>query len=435
MLKIMNIIFVSLNEPTKELTLIGDELINDFLNAISGNSLPDTNGIVNIEEPLIYTADLKENIENLVSKYKHIIPQIHRIKNDFFSHLEDNEQFFMLPQEQFNQKIELEVREYLIAIKEGKSLETVKNDFESYMGEIFNSYQIFSYGGNKKTYIGEPDKSKRVCRYCGGSKSNGYTEFKKIGHTISEALGNKNIITNDECDQCNWKFGTQIEQDLINLFSPLNTIFSIKGKNGVPHTKGINFEIAKEGNNFHMKYYLSEEEKMPEFDGSHFDIYNKLASKVTFQNCYKALVKYAIGVLPSEFLNSMGKTIEWLNKEDLDEIALPLIAIRQHIDSFVTHPIISVYIRKTEDFSLPYAVGEFRYTMFKIVFIVPFTNNSSCNFTNQAEYEHFWSTFKLYSSLDSWKFVDWSSRRLSLINYHFHFSPQIEGESNNVEFV
>ena len=76
MLKIMNIIFVSLNEPTKELTLIGDELINDFLNAISGNSLPDTNGIVNIEEPLIYTADLKENIENLVSKYKHIIPQI-----------------------------------------------------------------------------------------------------------------------------------------------------------------------------------------------------------------------------------------------------------------------------------------------------------------------------------------------------------------------
>lgn len=424
----MDLVFISLNEPTKELSLTGEVLIDDFLKVISNNSKPDEKGNINVDLPLYYTSDIEKGIDNLIGKYKKIIPAIYRIKNDFFNQLEKNEPFFILSQEEFNQNIELEIREYLISLKEGKPLDLIKNDFNKYMGNIYEKYQIYSYKGNKKTHIGESDKSKRICRYCGGKITDGHTEFKKIGHTISESLGNKNIITNDECDRCNWDFGRRIEQELINFFAPLNTIFSIRGKNGVPQTKGVNFEMQRDGNKFSIKYFLSEGEKEPDADLSHFDFHNKLTCKVRFQNCYKALVKYAVGIIPLDSLRNMTDTIKWLKKEDLEDINLPQIAIRQHIDSFVEKPVISVYIRKDDDASLPFAVGEFRYTIFRFVFIIPFTDNKDVDFTDSDKYNHFWSTFKNYSSLESWRFVNWSSPVPNSINYHFHFDSKEDVE-------
>jgi len=91
-------------------------------------------------------------------------------------------------------------------------------------------YSIHTFNGKASSRIGEPDKQKRVCRYC--HKSMPETTFKEIAHTIPEALGNKSIITNDECDICNHFFGCGIEQDFISIFDLPRLLFDVSGKKG-----------------------------------------------------------------------------------------------------------------------------------------------------------------------------------------------------------
>lgn len=84
---------------------------------------------------------------------------------------------------------------------------------ETWCKELVERYRIIHYSNKDKVRIGETDKSQRTCRFCGRKQPD--VSFNNIAHTISEGLGNKNIITNDECDECNKWFGKEIEQDLI----------------------------------------------------------------------------------------------------------------------------------------------------------------------------------------------------------------------------
>ncbi|MCD8073421.1 MAG: HNH endonuclease [Alistipes sp.] len=61
-------------------------------------------------------------------------------------------------------------------------------------------------------------RRRRRCRYCG--KSAPETTFLSKAHTVSEALGNKTIYTNDECDKCNATFASTIDPQFINRLSP-----------------------------------------------------------------------------------------------------------------------------------------------------------------------------------------------------------------------
>ena len=81
---------------------------------------------------------------------------------------------------------------------------------------IIDNYDMVHYGNEKQQVkIGEPDKSKRRCRFCG--KMMPEVTFGKVAHTISEALGNKSIVTNDECDNCHYASKTILVQYILNV--------------------------------------------------------------------------------------------------------------------------------------------------------------------------------------------------------------------------
>src|ERR1043165_1591451 len=67
-----------------------------------------------------------------------------------------------------------------------------------------------------------------ICRYCGSSG-----KFRTIAHLCPESLGNKHIISKDECDQCNAKFG-KYDNQLANFFQVIRVVGGIKGKKGIP---------------------------------------------------------------------------------------------------------------------------------------------------------------------------------------------------------
>lgn len=88
------------------------------------------------------------------------------------------------------------------------------------------------FGPTSSPIIVDPDFPRGVCRFC--EREAGAVTFRKEAHAIPAALGNKNVISKSECDECNRKYGESIEIDLANFLGPLRTIFGIQGRKGVP---------------------------------------------------------------------------------------------------------------------------------------------------------------------------------------------------------
>ena len=86
------------------------------------------------------------------------------------------------------------------------------------MEQFSSNYSVCIFNGQgRMQYIGETDKSKRVCRFC--HRSAPLTSFTHKSHAISESLGYKSLVCHEECDECNEYFSRTIEPDVVNMHS------------------------------------------------------------------------------------------------------------------------------------------------------------------------------------------------------------------------
>jgi len=165
------------------------------------------------------------------------------------------------------------------------------------------------------TFSSEPVDLKR-CRFCGREEGN--TTFHTVSHAFSEFLGANNLISFDECDECNREFG-KYESHLSKFFQPHITINGIRGKNGVPtfQSRSINGD-----RNTHTTFSFEELNRLALTVGSpedyQIDRKTKTASikfripphKPLF--VYKALVKIALSLLPSYKVTQYRPLYDWL---------------------------------------------------------------------------------------------------------------------------
>lgn len=375
-------------------------ILNDLLIAFA-KEIDCKNKKINIDSLQQNTENFRTKINSVIQKYKAINPKILQINSYFKKDLEDNEHFFIFCNTTISKEQRFLLYNYLLALREGEDFKKITKEIDDLFGVLMDSYEMFAFDSDTKNNIkiGESDKSKRVCRYC--NKKSPEVSFKKVAHSISEALGNKKIITNDECDACNEKFGKGIENDLILYLNLYRVFFGIRGKNGIPKFKGKNFEIEN-NETIKIKQILSDEE-IAVSDCSDFQVRLETSEKITTQNIYKTLSKYALGVIDRTQIVNFKDTIEWINgKRNIDN--LPKVAILSSYDLFSTHPKLMVYLRKSEDNKLPYAVAEFRFTFLTFVYIIPNSSKDTTDFTQNDNFEYFWSFFKHYSSVQNWSF-------------------------------
>ena len=225
------------------------QLFKDFVFVLtSSNDYKNpTTAINNLQQN---TAEFRQKLNHFVQKYETIVPKVQQL-NSFFQNLEDNVHFIFVP----NSTLSIEdFKHYLIHLQVLRGSvfpEAIEKKKENNIEEILRNYDVSTFNALTKNRIGEYDKSKRICRYC--NKSVPKVTFRKVAHTISEALGNKKIITNDECDSCNEIFGTGIEDDFIVYLDVLRVINGVKGKNGIPKVKGKNLVIETKGKQITIK--------------------------------------------------------------------------------------------------------------------------------------------------------------------------------------
>lgn len=245
--------------------------------------------------------------------------------------------------------------------------------------EIALLYYTQNFSGNTKRrhYIGEPNKSNRVCRFCG--KQIPIVSFKNTSHAISESLGNKSIICREECDICNERFSRTIEPDIANMLSFLLTIHSIHGKNGVRTTVGENFKISlnesTKGDSSVGTIKIQLNQDLPtdieDFFKEQLQL-NTSSLKYIPQNVYKCLCKYVVSVINKQYLPDFKGTIDWINSTTKYN-KLPFVAIG-NAQVKINAPYLILSVRKTNNYRYPYCFALFAIANIAFAFIVPYTS-------------------------------------------------------------
>lgn len=166
------------------------------------------------------------------------------------------------------------------------------------------------------------DRKDRMCRFC--HKKSPFVSFHKDAHVISELLGNKTYISDFECDDCNSKFG-RYENELANYLGIVRTVQSVKGKK-VPKFKSADQTLDVEST---VADEITNQVKFRRYDGLdqtfEFDKENNLTiihykkASYTPLSVYKALLKMALSVMPSQHLVNYKHALEYLITQNHDE--------------------------------------------------------------------------------------------------------------------
>lgn len=282
------------------------------------------------------------------------------------------------------------------------------------LGTLLDLYHIRVYNGaGKSQYFGVSEN--RTCRFCGKSEPD--VKFSSKAHAISECLGNKSLICNEECDDCNDIFSKTIEPDIAHMLSFLLTLHSIQGKRGLRKTTGKNFKMSLDkstatDNNIGTLKILFDRDFPTDFNNF---IKNKLPIdtsnlKFTPQNVYKCLCKYVISILDNAVLPSFEDTIKWINNKTR-YCKLPIVAIGNSA-TIHSEPILLVSIRKKDNYNNPYCFAILSIANITFAFIVPFSSKDKYRFNADSKcYERFQDILRTYFNSLEWSFAKLSSSR------------------------
>ncbi|MGM0519697.1 MAG: HNH endonuclease [Campylobacterota bacterium] len=212
-----------------------------------------------------------------------------------------------------------------------------------------------SLDSQDKIYIGKEDNL--TCRFCGKNKDE--VTFNDIAHAIPEAIGNKKIILNEECDECNKLFSENIEVHFDKVTKPWRNIGQIKGKKKIPSykTKDKKSRIdVKDG----FKITERLDSRITAFD----EIEKQLS--VTYelepyipQAVYKTFVKMALSVMPHEELKNFKEALQWIQESDHSKTFMnPLKVLTTFIPGPRPNiePITLLLKRKTDTSQYPYSI-------------------------------------------------------------------------------
>lgn len=386
------------------------KFFEDFFTAFSVNVLQDSDKYHRIQmESYIKYSSFKTQFESFLNQYKEKYKRLCALEKAF-KDIEEDETICILPAWlNIDTDIYLAIREELCKFN-GKE----NNGLKAFLKPVTINYNIKHYEGNSRINIGEKDKKKRECRWCHRTfKSKPKATFNEVAHAISEGLGNKNLILYEECDECNHKFATSIEADIIKQLKPLNTFWGIVGKNGIPKIKFGGTVIENKGDKIEIcSNQIEFKDDIPV--AVHYN-----GDSIVLQNIYKALCKFALGLVTNkELLKLYEWTINWING-NVKVAKLPTVKELFTYKFFPKYPVLQLYIRKNNNEDVPQMFAIFYHTNIVYLYIIPKDETELNKFNNKENYDKFIATLP-YQDVN-WKNIDLSDnvKRVTLMTLNF----------------
>ncbi|HVU97775.1 MAG TPA: hypothetical protein VHE34_21270 [Puia sp.] len=158
-------------------------------------------------------------------------------------------------------------------------------------------------------------RAERTCRFCGRRRP--FTTFTDEAHMISALLGNKHLLSDSECDECNAVF-SKYESHLANFLGVSRTLLSIKGRDKIPKFKSPDKQFEMEswidGSAGPIVELMRSEGNHPsiQFDRAS-DIVTVTVKKQSYQPIavYKAFLKMALSCLPEAYVKEYQQAVNY----------------------------------------------------------------------------------------------------------------------------
>ena len=209
-----------------------------------------------------------------------------------------------------------------------------------------------------------PSSTPGACRFCGRSKSE--ATFRNEAHAIPESTGNRTLLICFECDECNQRFGTGIENDFGCWTRPMRVLARIPGKNGFPavrldHAGGWRIQGGSAGvlnitGDDNPAFVEDEQNKLVHIKQPR-DPYTPIG-------VVKALVKMALTIVPEEELGAFRDAMRWIGDPDHAagrHLAHPVLETLVPGDVPSRLFAVAVWRRKHDRLNVPYATFTLTY--------------------------------------------------------------------------
>lgn len=218
----------------------------------------------------------------------------------------------------------------------------------------------------------------RICRFC--KKSSNEVSFNSIAHIIPEFLGNRFLISDFECDECNSKF-SKYETDFAGWLGAIRTVLNTSGKKGVP-----TFKPFREGMSARIVDFLSNRVTKISDQNSEKDAIklNKETGEVIFQfkkeaytpiGVYKALLKIALSMIDQNEIEEYRNVCNFLIGIDNNPSFKSFAKVMYHelfFDHQVEKPLGMLFKRIGDSKRIPLHFFLLYYENFIYAFPIPF---------------------------------------------------------------
>lgn len=223
-----------------------------------------------------------------------------------------------------------------------------------------------------------------ACRFCQGSPPT--VTFSNRAHAVAELLGNRAVLSPNECDSCNGDFGRSLEDQLGKALAFERAVSGMRGKKGVPTFKDsdkLKFRFSAG----QQEIIVTDPKLVQELPGKTgpFDFDLQLDTDTppfVPLRAAMALVKAACSLCPKELLPHTGPTIDWLKgRNHLKCDAFPVY----HVFTPGDNPYGSgraMLLKRVTNAATPFLCGVVASTNHRLQFFVPFCTEdpdwSSC---------------------------------------------------------
>lgn len=244
----------------------------------------------------------------------------------------------------------------------------------------------------ERKYIG--NRQNRICRYCGKTSSS--TTFKNIAHTFPQFIGNKTLVSHDECDHCNAKFSNSIDVHLARYLGIETTIAKVPGKKGVPtyrvQGKTPRIEYSIEENMLKANAHI--DDGFLEIDENRKEVkFTAFRQPYQKRSAFKCLTKMALAIMPEDELINFKQTLDWVNSDD-DKLTTDALYCLRSRSIKSLHAIDAVLLKRISNAGcIPYATFFIAFYNFTFQIFLPLCSQDVglnkiqvCHFPNKMEY-------------------------------------------------
>lgn len=256
-------------------------------------------------------------------------------------------------------------------MKRGETENSGQSYFDAY--DAIAHYQFVSE--TKIRLCDHSDGSNRVCRFCRRGKNEG--SFSSEAHAVPHFMGNRAILSLNECDDCNAFFSDNYEDDLSRWCLFPRAVLGLKGKKKKP--------TFKAGDN---SLRVSVKGESPQIEVVDPELLNSILQQdqdnISFKHDFVvpsqsytprkaalALVKIACSVCPIEEMEHCQVAIDWLMKRIDAQLSCFPVYVCSIPESSAMIPGEILLLRRRESTPTPFLWCVLRMTDRQIQWFVP----------------------------------------------------------------